>query len=97
MSPEAWRKVEELLVDALEAPAAERTAWAREASAGDDRFRRERQILAPLPHPNIARLLEGGIAKLQAVDLPGSTRARQLIVETRRRYLDRLTDRGGKP
>jgi len=30
--------------------------------AGRERFRRERQILAQLAHPNIARLLDGGVA-----------------------------------
>ena len=28
-----------------------------------DRFRRERQLLARLEHPNIARLLDGGVTR----------------------------------
>ncbi len=46
------------------------TSWADDAAL--DRFRRERQILADLEHPRIARLIDGGVS--DAVDGDGQPR-----------------------
>ncbi|MCA1555646.1 MAG: hypothetical protein LC747_03050, partial [Acidobacteria bacterium] len=41
MTPERWRRVDELFHSALERDGAERAAFLREACAGDDALRRE--------------------------------------------------------
>src|ERR1051326_1118108 len=41
MTPEAWRRVGELFHEALERPAAERTAWAESACEDEPELRRE--------------------------------------------------------
>ena len=53
-----WHRLEVLFLAVLDLPPPERTGFiARETS---ERFRFERQVLAGLEHPNIARFLDGG-------------------------------------
>lgn len=70
----AWRVLEEIgrggmgavyLVERADGAYAQRAALKRLALAGPDRtlrFEQERQILAALDHPGIARLIDGGVA-----------------------------------
>src|SRR5947209_573731 len=65
MTPERWQQIREVLDAALARRPAERAAIKLVRGGMDteqilSRFRHERQILASLDQPNIARLLDGG-------------------------------------
>jgi hypothetical protein len=64
---ERWRWLQEVFHGAVSLDPAQQAAYLDAAQAPEllSRFRSERQILAGLDHPKVARLLDGGTTEMQ--------------------------------